>query len=422
MRHSFVRSIVVASVLGGAATSSTLSPAANWAQWRGPLRNGHSAETGLLKSWPADGPPLAWQTNELGEGYSTPAVVGDRIFLVGSRGVADEFVRCLNAAGQPLWEERIGAVGNPKQMPPYPGARSTTTVDGDALYALGSDGDLVRLDAATGKVVWKKQLRSDFGGKPGVWAYSESPLVDGDLVIATPGGDEATIVALNKKTGDLVWKTPIAEMEAGYASAVKATLAGRPQYVQFLSKGLVGVDAATGELLWRYDRTAAGSMANIPTPVVQGDYIYSASGKVGGGLVKIVAKEGGGFEAEEVYFESQLPRAIGGSVQVGDYLYGAGGDSVMCVEFLTGDVVWRERSIGACGVCYADGMLYLHGENGDVALVEATPEEYREHGRFTPPNAPDRGKSKAWAYPVVADGKLYIFDWGTLWCFDVNAN
>jgi outer membrane protein assembly factor BamB len=376
----------------------------------------------LLSEWPTGGPPLAWQVSDLGVGYSTPAVVDDRIYLLGNRGLEDEFVLCLSAAdGKKLWETRIGNVGNPDQFPPYPGARSTPTVDGDAVYALGSDGDLVRLDAKTGKAAWQKNLRTDFGGKPGEWAYSESPLVDGERVIVTPGGGDATLVALDKQSGELIWKSPIPEMEAAYASALKATLAGREQYVQFLSKGLVGVDAATGKLLWRYDRTSQGSVANIPTPVIKNDYVYSASGKGGGGLVKIVA-DGDQFSAEEIYFEPNLPRAIGGAVLVGDHLYGTSSDSMMCVEFLTGDVVWRNRSIGAAGICYADGRLYLHGENGEVALVEATPDEYRETGRFTPPDAPDRGKSRAWAYPVVADGKLYIFDWGTLWCFDVGRN
>ncbi len=406
--------LLAVAALGG------LSQGASWAQWRGPERDGISAEKGLLKTWPSEGPKLVWRADNLGEGYSTPAIVGDRIYLLGNEGLNDEYVLCLNAAdGDEVWRTRLGNIGNPDQRPPYPGARSTPTVDGDALYALGSDGDLARLDVKSGEIAWTKNLRTDFGGKPGEWAYSESPLVDGDVVIATPGGDEATIVGLDKATGELAWKSAIPEMEAAYASAVKADLAGRTQYVQFLSKGLVGVDAASGELLWQYGHTAQGSMANIPTPVVSGDFIYSASGKGGGGLVKIVA-DGDKFTAEEIYFEPQLPRAIGGSVLVGDHLYGTSSDSLMCVEFATGEVVWRDRSIGAAGVCYADGLLYLHGENGDVALVEATPEEYREAGKFTPPNAPDRGKSKAWAYPVVADGKLYIFDWGTLWCFNVK--
>ena len=414
-------SAVVASLtLLALAALGGLTQAANWAQWRGPERNGVSTEKGLLQQWPAEGPTLVWSSADLGDGYSTPAIVGDRIYLLGSRGLEDEFVQCLSVAdGKPIWSTRIGNVGNPQQRPPYPGARSTPTLDGDALYALGSDGDLVRLDAKTGDVAWKKNLRTDFGGKPGEWAYSESPLVDGDRVVCTPGGPDATIVALNKETGEVIWKSAIGDEEAAYASIVKADIAGKTEYVQFLAKGLVGVDADTGKPQWRYDRTAQGSMANIPTPIVRGDYIYSASGKGGGALVKIVAKDGRQV-VEEVYFEQQLPRAIGGAVLVGDHLYGTNSDALLCVDFLTGDIAWRNRSLGAAGVCYADGMLYLHGENGEVALVEATPEEYRERGHFTPPNEPDRGKSKAWAYPVVADGKLYIFDWGTLWCFDVK--
>lgn len=406
--------LLTVAALGG------LTQAANWAQWRGPERNGVSTEKGLLQQWPAEGPTLVWSSADLGDGYSTPAIIGDRIYLLGNRGLEDEFVQCLSVAdGKPIWSTRIGNVGNPQQRPPYPGARSTPTLDGDALYALGSDGDLVRLDAKSGDVAWKKNLRTDFGGKPGEWAYSESPLVDGDRVVCTPGGPDATIVALNKETGEVIWKSTIGDEEAAYASIVKADIAGKTEYVQFLAKGLVGVDADTGKPLWRYDRTAQGSMANIPTPIVRGDYIYSASGKGGGALVKIVAKDGG-QEVEEVYFEQQLPRAIGGAVLVSDHLYGTNSDALLCVDFLTGDIAWRNRSLGAAGVCYADGMLYLHGENGEIALVETTPEEYRERGRFTPPNEPDRGKSKAWAYPVVADGKLYIFDWGTLWCFDVK--
>jgi outer membrane protein assembly factor BamB len=190
------------------------------------------------------------------------------------------------------------------------------------------------------------------------------------------------------------------------------------QYVQFLQKGVVGVDAATGKFLWRYDHTGTNSPANIPTPLVYQDLVYTAAGRTGGGLVKVKA-EGGEFTPEEVYFEGNLPKSIGGTVRVGDYMYGTNGQALVCVELATGDVKWQDRSLGAASICVADGRLYLHGENGDAALVEATPEEYREKGRFTPPDAPDRGQSKAWAYPVVAGGKLYLFDYGTLWCYDV---
>lgn len=395
--------------------------AADWPQWRGPERNGISEETGLLKEWPAAGPKLLWQVKDLGEGYSTPAVVDGRIYMIANQGLDNEYVIALNEKdGKEIWKTTIGKVGNPQQRPPYPGARSTPTVDGDVLYALGSDGDLVCMETDGGKVRWQKQLRQEFGGVPGEWAYSESPLVDGNLLVCTPGGKEATLLALQKETGDIVWKSAVpGEQEAAYASIITATIDGVKQYIQFLQKGLVGVNAKTGEFLWQYDRTAEGSPANIPTPVEKDGYVYSAAGRSGGGLVKVTMKEGKAT-AEQVYFAPNLPTAIGGTVLIGDYLYGTSRESMSCVKFKTGEIAWQQRSIGAAGICYADGMLYLHGENGEVALVEATASEYREKGRFTPPNPPDHGRSKTWAYPVLSGGKLYIHDWGTLWCYEVK--
>ncbi|MEX2309890.1 MAG: PQQ-binding-like beta-propeller repeat protein [Pirellulales bacterium] len=399
--------------------------AASWPQWRGPQRDGVSQETGLLQEWSEEGPPLVWQQTDLGDGFSTPAVVGDRIYLVSSEGLENEFVQALNVEdGERLWATRIGNVGEPDQQPSYPGARSTPTIDGDQIYALGSDGDLACLERATGRVHWQKNVRSEFGGKPGEWAYSESPLVDGELVVVTPGGEEATLVALDKNSGEVVWKSQVPEGDdAGYASIVIVEAGGVKQYVQFLAKGLVGVDANTGEFLWRYDRTAENSPANIGTPVAKDGYVYSGSHYAGGGVVRITANDGM-IAAEEVYFDRKLPTAIGGAVLVGDHLYGTTRGTMACLNFKTGEVNWtQERGIAPASLCYADGRLYLHGENdGEVALVEATPEEYRERGRFTPPNIPDRGNGKAWAYPVVADGRFYIHDWGTLWCYDVKGS
>jgi len=416
------RPAIVPGIALGLCLGAFVLPAADWPQWRGPQRNGISAETGLLTEWPKEGPRLVWQVKEIGSGYSTPAVAGDRLYLLSNQGLDNEFVQALGAKdGQRIWSQRIGKVGNPDQQPNYPAARSTPTVDGEWLFALGSDGDLACLKRATGKVRWQKNLRKDYGGQPGTWAYSESPLIDGGAVVCTPGGGEATLAVLDKKTGELIWKCAVPGGEqAAYASAIVIEAGGVRQYVQILQKGLVGVEAKTGKLLWRYDKTAKGSPAVIPTPVASGDFIYSAGARNGGGGVRLKA-DGGTFEAEQVYFSPKLPTSVGGAVKVGEYLYGTSAGGLLCLEFTTGNVKWDDRSIGAASLCYADGRLYLHGENGEVALVEATPEAYREKGRFSPPDPPDRGASKAWAYPVVANGRLYIRDIGTLWCYDVKA-
>jgi outer membrane protein assembly factor BamB len=403
---------------------ATAALGADWPQWRGPTRDGISKEKGLLKQWPQGGPRLLWHVKDAGEGYSTPAVAGDRVYLLGSKGLENEYVAARSAKdGKQIWSVRLGKVGNPDQQPPYPGARSTPTVDGDVLYALGSDGDLACLRTADGKERWRKSLRRDFGGQPGKWAYAESPLVDGNVLVVTPGGAEATIAALDKKTGEVVWKSAIPGGEqAGYASVIATDAGGKKQYVQFLQKGVVGVDAKTGKFLWRYDKTAQGSPANIPTPVARDGLVYSASGRGGGGLVRLTA-DGDSVNAEQVYAEAKLPTAIGGVVLVGDHLYGTSGQGLMCIDFKTGQQKWFDRSVGAGGVLYADGMLYVFGENaGETALVEATPQGYREKGRFTPPDVPahERGR-KAWAYPVVANGKLYLRDWDRVWCYDVRG-
>jgi outer membrane protein assembly factor BamB len=412
--------LMIALAASGAFLTTDLA-ALDWPQWRGPNRNGISQETGLLKEWPKEGPKLLWQVKAIGLGYSTPAVLGDSLYLLSNEALDHEFVLALSVKdGQKLWSTPLGPVGLPDQQPNYPAARSTPTVDADSLYALSSDGNLACLETATGKIRWQKNIRTEFGGQPGKWAYAESPLIDGDAVICSPGGSDATLVALNKKTGEPIWKSAVPGGDpAAYASVITLELGGIKQYVQFLEKGLVGVEAKTGKFLWRYDKTAQGSPANIPTPIAHEDLIYSAGGRSGGGLVKLKA-DSGNITAEQVYFSPKLPTSIGGAVRVGDYLYGTTGQALLCTEFATGTVKWSDRCLGPAALCYAEGNLYLHGENGDVALVAANPEAYQEKGRFTPPDQPDRGKSKAWAYPVVANGRLYVRDLASLWCYDAR--
>jgi outer membrane protein assembly factor BamB len=396
----------------------------DWPQWRGMNRDGHSRETGLLKEWPKEGPKLIWQVNNLGKGYATPSVTGGRIYLMSNQGLEDEFVNALDVKdGKKIWSTRIGKVGNPDQKPNFPAARSTPTVDGAVLYALGSDGDLVCLESATGKLRWQKSLRTDFGGLAPTWAYAESPLVDGDVLACVPGGKDSTMVALNKRSGEVIWKAAVPGGDmAGYASLIIANVGSIKQYIAYTANGLVGVDAKTGQFLWRYEKTKGSMGMSIQTPVARNGYVFSGASRVGGGAVRLNAAQGT-VTAEEAYFDPKLPSAIGGEVLVGDFLYGSGSQSLMCVEFNTGQIKWNERSIAPGSLCYADGMLYLHGEDGNVALVEASPDAYRERGRFMPPNPPQHGNAmeKSWAYPIIADGRLYIRDLDMMWCYDIKV-
>ena len=333
--------------------------AQDWPQWRGPHRTGHSDEKGLLAAWPKEGPKLLWQINDLGSGYATPSVAGGRIYLMSNRGLADEYVSALNAKdGKAIWSVRIGKVGNPDQNPNFPAARSTPTVDGALVYALGSDGDLVCLESATGKVRWTKSLRSDFGGLAPTWAYAESPLVDGDVLLCVPGGSEATIVALDKRNGNLIWKSAVpGGGMAGYASLIVDTTGGIKQYVAYLASGLVGVEAKTGRFLWKYEKTKGAMGMSMQTPVAADGLVYSGAGRVGGGAVRLAVAQGT-MTAEEAYFDTRLPTAIGGTVLVGAHLYGTS-QTMMCVDYKTGTIKWNERRIGAASLLYA-GRPDLH--------------------------------------------------------------
>jgi outer membrane protein assembly factor BamB len=365
-----------------------------------------------------------WQAKDLGDGFGSPAIVGNRIYLMGNFGLKCEFVEARDAAdGSQLWVRQIGEVGKPEQNPNYPAARSTPTVDGDRIYALGSDGDMVCLDAQRGKILWEKNLRTEFDGKPGDWAYAESPLVDVNEVVCTPGGIDAAMVKLNKQTGEVVWKgmNPKGE-NAGYASATIVDFAGRKLYVQYFSQGLVGVDAATGKFLWRALEVDRDNMA---TPIELDGFIYIPSFLAGGGMVQLVNSDDG-VSTRHVYRKRGLPSEIGGAVLVDGYLYGTARDgssrpALVCAEFKTGEIKWTNPSVGKGAVCSADGLIFVHSEDSEVALVEATPVEYREKGRFKLLEQPKRRNQmeKAWTFPVVANGKLYIRDKTFLWCYDV---
>lgn len=394
--------------------------AADWPQWRGPDRTGISKETGLLQTWPADGPKLRWKAKDIGTGYSAPIVVKGRVILQTTR-ENDEFVLALDeATGKEVWSTKIGGTGK-NEGPDYTGTRATPTADGDHLYCLASDGTLVCLDMK-GQSKWSKDLVKDFGGvvgKPkGRWAYSESVLVDGDAVVCTPGGKDAALVALHKSTGEVIWKSVgPKDATADYASIVSLEVGGTKEYVQFLNNGVVGVEARTGKLLWQYNKTVSPYGASILTPIVQGNRVFTSAGGKGGSVVELTA-EGGKVEVKEVFFDKALGAGIGGAVLIDGHVYGASNTQLFCVELATGKVKWSDAAPKATALCFADGRLYARGQQGDVFLIEPSPEGYREKGKF---KQPDRGPKPAWPHPVVANGGFYLRDWGTLLCYDVKA-
>lgn len=391
--------------------------AIDWPQWRGPNRDGVSKETGLLQSWPEGGPAIRWRAANLGTGYSTPAVTKGRVYLQSTRGANEVAMALDEKTGAPVWEVVIGKVGK-NEGPQYPGTRSTPTIDGDRLYCLASDGQLVCLDTAQGERKWGKHLRDDLGGQAGRWAFAESVLIDGDTVVCTPGGSASAMAALNKNTGDVIWKTtPPEASNAEYASIMVVDKGPTKQYVTYLRNALIGVDAKSGKFLWSYPKTVEQG-ANILTPVVVDDRVFSAGTRSGGALVELKA-DGAGTKPNELYFDQKLGAGIGGVVVVDGYVYGTGAQAMYCADFATGEIKWTDRAVGAASLCYADGRLYVRGhDSGDVVLVEPTPAGYREKGRF---KQADRSMAKAWPHPIVANGGLYVRDDNVLLCYEVRA-
>jgi outer membrane protein assembly factor BamB len=391
----------------------------DWPGWQGAQRDGVSHETGLLPTWPREGPRLVWKAINLGGGYSAPSIAAGRVFGMSYRqegGADDEVVWALDEqTGKELWHTTIAAANH--KIGYGEGPRCTPTVDGERLYALGVSGDLVCLEVATGKEIWRHNLVKEFDGRIPSWGYSESPLVDGARVIATPGRKKATLVAFDKMSGQTIWMSPVPQGDnAQYASAIIAEVQGQRQYVQFLSGGVVGVAADDGAFLWRYNRPA-NSTANISTPIFRDGNVFAASayGK-GGGLVRLM-RDGTVTRASEVYFTPEMENHHGGMVVVDGYLYGANGGELACLEFSTGKVQWQSRTPGKGSILYADGRLYYRNERGRIFLLEANPHQYIEHGRFV---QPDRSQNNAWAHPVIANGKLYIADQDVLLCYDVK--
>lgn len=393
----------------------------DWPQWQGPNRQANCLETGLLKTWPENGPPLLWQTRDLGIGFSTPSVAAGRIYGMSQRANNDG-VWCLDEkSGKEIWFQGISSA----QKVNFEGARCTPTVDRDRLYALTVGGVLGCLECGSGKLVWKKNLVSDFGGRMmSQWGYSESPLVDGEQVICTPGGAKAALVALNKKNGNVIWKTEMADCGgAGYASCIVSEAGGIRQYITFVGKSLISVDAKTGKLLWRYDKVA-NRTANCSSVIVKDDFVFASSSYgVGSVLLKIEAK-GKGLAANEIRFldGKTFQNHHGGMALVGEHIYGGHGQNrgePTCIDFKTGEVAWKDRApgSGSAAVLAFEGGLIFRYQDGTMALIEANPTKFNLKAKFKLPY--DSGKP-SWPHPIIANGRLYIREQDVLMCFDVK--
>ena len=384
--------------------------AEDWSQWRGPDRDGHSAETGLADEWPVSGPALLWESEAIGEGYSSFASSNGKLFTQGQKD-GRQYVIALDAAtGWLAWETANGDTYADRRGG---GPRGTPTLDGNRVYALSSSGNLISLDADDGTKFWEVNLLREYKGRNIRWGFSESPLIDGDRVIVSPGGSGAGVVALRKTNGSMIWKSE--SDEAGYSSAVVAEVDDVRMYVVLTGDAAIGLKTDTGELLWRYGNVANGT-ANVATPIVRGNYVFVSSDYGTGCALLKLSSSGGGIQAEEIYFSRDMRNHYSSSVLVGDYLYGFSSRIFTAMNFMTGEVGWRDRSVGKGQVIVADGRLYLQGEDGVVGLVHPDPGEYKEISRFEI----GRGNHPTWTLPVIADGRLYVRDQELLRCYDIS--
>ncbi len=396
--------------------------AADWPQWRGPARDGKSGETGLLKRWPESGPNRVRTVDGLGEGYASQVIAGGRVVTIGKDG-AVVFARCFSETdGKLLWSTRIGETGRK--------ALSTPTIDGDHVYALDPDGHLHCLTVADGSVVWKRSFVEEFGGKlQNGRGFAESPLVDGDSLVGTPGGDKNTMVLLDKTTGKTKWSCevgafgPRGRIGAGFSSPVAVTVGKIRMYIQFIGRGVIGVRASDGKLMWGYNKIAI-PQANIPTPVVVGASVFTSNGyNCGSALLNLTRDGQGGVAMTEEYHlrGREFQNHHGGFVHVDGHIYGGHGSNnglPTCIEMKTGDVLWKRRGpgSGSAAVISAEGRLYMRYSNGVVALVDASPEGYRLGGSFRLPGV----RNDSWSHPSLANGRLYLRENDSLHVYDVR--
>jgi outer membrane protein assembly factor BamB len=412
MKTSFQRCALVLSLLAAASLASAAP--FDWPQWRGPNRDDLSKETGLLKQWPEGGPKRVWLYENGGNAYSGPAIVDGKLYTMGTRDNAEILLALDANTGKELWFTPLGSI---LENGWGGGPRSTPTVTGGQVFAVSGKGNVVCANAADGKIVWQKKL-TDLGGKVPSWGYTESLLVDGDRVVCTPGGSQGALAALNKKTGEVLWRSTEFTDGAQYASIVPAKINGTDTYVQLTMQSIVGISPKDGKQLWK--APFPGKTAVIPTPIVRDNLVYVAAGYgVGCKQIKINPDN----SVETVYENKVMKNHHGGVILVGEHLYGHADAGWVCQDFKTGAEVWNHREFKKGAIAYADGMLYcLEEGSGKVALIEASPAGWKEHGKFTldPQTKIRNPQGRIWVHPTISNGKLYLRDQDLIYCYDVK--
>lgn len=423
---------IAAGVLGLFAIVPMLG-AADWPQFRGPNRDGYSQDKGLLKEWPKAGPKLVWTWKDAGAGYSGPAVVGDTLYMMGAR-EGSEYLYALDIKGpKELWSVKLGPMFQWKGNSWNDGPSATPTVDGDLVFALSGNGELVCADTK-GNPKWRKSMPKDFAGEVNPiggdaknllgWGYTWSPLVDGDNLICVPGGKKGLVAALDKKTGNLVWQSKEVTDQATYSSPIVADVQGVRQYIVMTNAGAVGIDAKTGGALWVYKREQPFADCVIPTPVYFTDHVYMTVGfGLGCDLVKLT-KDGAKFKSEPVYSDRKLTNREGGVILMDGRIFGHSENKGWeCQDLMTGKILWADkRKMKSGSLITAEGLFYIYGaDDGVVALVKPDAKKWEEISRFTIPQmGKNKPNGKIWTHPIIANGKLYLRDQELLFCYDIR--
>lgn len=413
--------VLVASFLLGGARAT----AADWPQWRGPDRSNVSREKGLTNEWPNGGPPLAWKATGLDDGVAPVTVSADRVFTTGNEG---ENVVCtaLSAKdGKQLWATKLGPAAKEMGIMRWL-AQMSPTVDGDRVYAVTANGDYVCLAADSGREIWRKHFAKDFDGKKSNWGFCDYPLVDGDRLVLTPGGQKAALVALNKMTGEPIWSCSLPEADtAAHAVLAVADIGGTRQYVNHLSKRMVGVAAQDGKLLWQYDGLKT-QIATTHAPIIRNGQVFYASGYGVGHALLTLGQADSAWKVVEEY--RQRSRAyvpwLGSPTALDDGVMVNTSSGLQWVDWKTGSVLWEEKSLGRCTYTVADGKVFVRTQSGRMLLGTAAAKGWSLVSEFSPPKTDAKDRSMdtpAYTFPVVANGYLYIRDFDSLSCYDVRA-